>query len=204
MLQNNNIFTIPQAAKHCSISRVTLWRWVKSGKLKAFLTPGGHYKIRKDDLDSFIRWNMKHLLNYDHLFHEKKILIVDDDIETQNLLTKFFTINNFHIKIASDGIDAGIKIVQFKPDIIILDISMSNVDGFEVCNRIKTDANNSHIKMLILTGYGTQENIDRAMEAGADAFIAKPIDAMALLERLEDFFNSSERQVNAREERAYL
>jgi DNA-binding response OmpR family regulator len=147
---------------------------------------------------------MKHLLNSDHLFHEKKILIIDDDIKTQNLLTKFFTINNFHIKIASDGIDAGIKIVQFKPDIIILDISMSNVDGFEVCNRIKTDANNSHIKILILTGYGTQESIDRAMEAGADAFIAKPIDVIALLQRLEDLLNSNERQANVREERAYL
>ena len=81
---------------------------------------------------------------------------------------------------------------------------MSNVDGFEVCNRIKTDANNSHIKILILTGYGTQENIDRAMEAGADAFIAKPIEAMPLLQRLEDLLNNNERQANVREERAYL
>ena len=54
MTVNRDMYTIPQAAKYCSISRGTLWRWVKSGDLKASLTPGGHYRILKKDLESFM------------------------------------------------------------------------------------------------------------------------------------------------------
>lgn len=189
MIQNNSIFTIPQAARFCSISRVTLWRWVKSGKIKAFTTPGGQYKIRQEDLHSFIRGNMKHLIDSNTVTNEKKILIVDDDPQIQNLLSEFLSSNNFQAEIAVDGLDAGIKIMQFKPDIIILDLFMPNVDGFELCNRIKKDLNNSHIKIIILTGYDTKENRDRVMKAGADAFLTKPVDMTTLLEHVESFSN---------------
>jgi len=57
----NDYYTIPQAADICSVCRTTFWRWVKSEKLKAYRSPGGQYKIRKSDLEVFIRKNMKHI-----------------------------------------------------------------------------------------------------------------------------------------------
>lgn len=77
---SNHFYTAPEAAKICSVSRTTMWRWVKYGELKGFRTPRGIYKIRKKDLESFIRKKMKHLPVAD-LLQKKKILIVDDDKE---------------------------------------------------------------------------------------------------------------------------
>ena len=136
MSVTDNCFSIPKAAKHCSISRVTLWRWVKSGKLKAFLTPGGQYRIREEDLELFISGKMGHLPQAKFL-KEKKILIVDDDPSVQKLLTKMLSTNGFRAEVASDGFEAGVKTVQFKPDLMVLDLYMPGMDGFEVCKQIK-------------------------------------------------------------------
>jgi excisionase family DNA binding protein len=193
MTQNNNFFTIPQAAERCSISRVTLWRWVKSGKLKAYATPGGHYKIRKNDLETFIRGNMRHLRVSD-AFPKKKIMIVDDDHEMRKLLTKILSKNGYLTETASNGIDAGIKIMQFKPDLIILDFNMPQMDSFDVCMRIKKESDHSQIKILILTAYDTVENRDRIMKAGADAFLAKPIKNKVLLQHVEYLLSGDKKQ----------
>lgn len=183
MTQHNHFLTIPQAAKHCSISRVTLWRWVKSGKLKAFVSPGGHYKIRKKDLESFIHQRTGYLSTADRQ-NKKKILIVDDEPDVQKMLAKILSASDYRAEIASDGLDAGIKIVQFKPDLIILDLFMPKMDGFEVCQRIKGDNDHSHIKILILTGFDTKENKDRTLSAGADGYLAKPIKKNDLLKHI--------------------
>ncbi len=193
MTQNNNFFTIPQAAERCSISRVTLWRWVKSGKLKAYPTPGGHYKIRRNDLETFIRGNMRHLRVSD-AFPKKKIMIVDDDPEMRKLLKKILSRSDYLTETASNGIDAGIKIMQFKPDLIILDLYMPQMDGFDICTRLKKESNHSHIKILILTGYDPEKNRDRIMKAGADAFLAKPVKNKVLLQHVEYLLSEDKKQ----------
>ncbi|MFH1990783.1 MAG: response regulator [Pseudomonadota bacterium] len=190
MTQNNNFFTIPQAAKFCSISRVTLWRWVKSGKLKAFLTPGGQYKIRKDDLVSFIRGEMGHLPG-NEFSQETKILIVVDDPQVQKLFKKMLSRNGYSIEVASDGFEAGVKTVQFKPDLIILDLIMPGMNGFEVCRQIKQNANTSHIKIIACTGYDTKENKDRIMQAGADGYLVKPVEKSALFQKIKGLLSDT-------------
>ena len=191
MEENNHFFSIPQAAKYCFTSRVTLWRWVKSGKLRAFLTPGGQYKIRKEDLESFINEKMIHL-PLPQNSQEKRILIVDDDHLTQILLTKMLSQNGYQTEIVSGGFEAGTKVMMFKPGIIILDLIMPGMDGFEVCRKIKEDPYTSHIKILAITGYDTKENRDRIMEAGADGYLAKPLEKSELLSLVEGLLNRRE------------
>ncbi|UCD32042.1 MAG: response regulator [Desulfobacterales bacterium] len=193
MAQNKKLITIPQAARYCSVSRVTLWRWVKSGKVKAFLSPGGQYKIREKDLESFIFGEMGYL-NTTDLANEKKILIVDDDPEIQNIIVKILSKNGYRAASASDGLDAGIKIAKFGPDLIILDLLMPHMDGFEVCRRIKGDRDHFHIKIIILTGYDTPQNRERILEAGADAYLSKPVRKDDLLEHIENLLSPSDTQ----------
>ncbi len=193
MTQHNRFLTIPQAAKHCSISRVTLWRWVKSGNLKAFVSPGGHYKIREKDLKSFINGRMGYLSTADRQ-DTKKILIVDDDPDVQKILAKILSANDYRAEVASDGLDAGMKIVQFKPDLIILDLLMPKMNGFEVCRRIKEDREHAHIKILILTGFDTKENKDRSLRAGADGYLSKPVKKNDLIRHIEKLFGSDDEQ----------
>jgi len=188
MPETDNYFSIPKAAKHCSISRVTLWRWVRSGKLKAFLTPGGQYRIRKEDLELFIRGKMGHLQQAE-LLKEKKILIVDDDSGVRKLFIKMLSIDGFRAEVATDGFEAGVKTVQFEPDLMVLDLYMPGMDGFEVCKQIKENSNTSHIKILAVTGYDTKANKDRILEAGADGYLVKPVKRKTLLQNIDDLLS---------------
>ncbi len=185
MAINDELFTIPWAAKYCAVSRGTLWRYVKAGDLKAFLTPGGHHRILKKDLETFMRKNRMCFPDHD-AYNREKVLIVDDNLMIQNLFKKMLSSGGYHVEIASDGFEAGAKTIQFKPDLIILDLFMPGIDGFDVCRQIKNNSELSHIKILACTGYGTQENKDRIMESGADGFMVKPVDRNTLLRNVEN------------------
>lgn len=115
----------------------------------------------------------------------KKILIVDDDLNIQKLLTKMLSLYQYPAEAASDGFEAGLKVMEFKPDLIILDLFMPRMSGFEMCKRIKKNSATSHIKILIITGYDTQENKNRIMEAGADDYLAKPLKKEIFLKKVE-------------------
>jgi excisionase family DNA binding protein len=186
-----DILSIPQAAKRCALNRVTLWKYVKSGELKASRTPGGHYRIHLKDLESFMRAKgMYPLANFQS--EGKKILIVDDDSGVQKMLTKVLSSGEYEIEVASDGFEAGAKVIEFKPGLVILELLMPRMDGFEVCRRIKENANMFHVKILAITGCDTKENKDRIMSAGADGYMAKPLDMELLLLHVNDLLNRKE------------
>ena len=176
-----NYFSIPQAAKICSVDRSTVNRWVTAGKIKSYSTPGGHKRILFKDLKLFLEKNkMPIKLNE---FEEKKI--VDDDIDIQEYLTMILSGIFTSIQVASDGFEAGIKVMEFKPHLIILDLSMPKADGFDVCKAIKENPSTFKIKILILTGYGTKENQTKAISLGADAFLTKPCTKTELIHQVE-------------------
>ena len=93
---------------------------------------------------------------------------------------------------ASSGFEAGAKVVKFKPDLILLDLFMPEMSGFEVCRQIKKDRETSHIKILALTGYDSKVNRERIMEAGADDYMSKPVMRDVLLRHVEDLLNPKE------------
>ena len=184
MKTQDEILTIPQAAEHCSVTRMTMWRWVKSGLLRASVTPGGHHRVLKEDLEAFLIQSGMSPLASKH-FPRNKVLIVDDDPYIQKALRKLLTSFQYETEIAGSGFEAGIKVTQFKPDLVILDLIMPEMDGFEVCRVLKMDPGTSGIKILALTGHGTAENCERIMEAGADDLLMKPVDPETLIPRIE-------------------
>lgn len=167
------IFGVTRAAKYCAVSRGTLWKHIKSGALKASMTPGGHYRIVKRDLDAFAREKGMYPLG-SYQPEEKKILIVDDDPEIRDLFETFLSAEGYKIETASDGFEAGVKVTKFNPSLIILDLFMPGMDGFEVCRRIRADPANRDTKILVITGYDSKESRQQSMEAGADDYLAKP------------------------------
>ncbi len=188
MTEKKHVFTVPEAARYCSVDRVTLWRWVKSGNIKAWRTPGGHHRIAKEDLEVFIR---EKGISSEHFTQSgKRILIVDDDPTVQKALTKLLRSYGFITEIASDGFNAGIKVMRFKPDLIILDLIMPGMDGFDVCRHVKNNPATAHIKILSLTGYDTEENRKRILEAGADCTLTKPADEDVLLDKIHKLTNN--------------
>ena len=120
-----------------------------------------------------------------------KILIVDDDSSVQNFLKTLLSGLFIDIDVASDGFEAGKKIVQFKPDIIILDLFMPNMNGFEVCEKIRSDSSTRKIKILILSGHLTDENKSKAFSSGADAVLPKPSSKKEILNCVEKLLKAN-------------
>ena len=187
---NKDILTIPQAAKICSVDRKTMWRWVKTGNIKVSVTPGGHYRILWEDLEYFLRDRGMYPLVKKH-FSSQKILIVDDDISVQKVLGNTLTAHKFITDIASDGFEAGIKVMQFKPDLIILDLIIPGMNGFEVCKILKSQPETSSIKIIAITGYDTHENKQKIFAFGADDYMEKPLKFELLLQKIGTLLSTS-------------
>ncbi|MCD6521062.1 MAG: response regulator [Anaerolineae bacterium] len=174
--------TTGEVAKYCHVSHVAVWKWIKSGKLPAYRLPGGHYRIERGAFKEFLR---KHGIPIDPKFFgrtRKRILVIDDDPPVLEVVSRAFEqfAQEVEVATASDGFEAGLQVATFQPDLLILDLMMPRLDGFAVCRLVRQDPRTAHVKILILTAYGSHENIQRALEAGADDFVHKPVDIATL------------------------
>ena len=179
--------TTGDVAKHCHVTHVAVLKWIKSGKLKGYRTPGGHYRIEVPDFKKFlIEYNMP--LDSEILAKSfKKILIVDDEADVVSFITETLEVNDqsYLIQSTTDAYEACIKIGSFKPDLVILDIKMPNIDGFDVCTRIRNNPEVKHTKVLIITGYTDEESMGRIKECGVDDILEKPIAPEKLIEKAQ-------------------
>ncbi|MEA3408605.1 MAG: response regulator [Chloroflexota bacterium] len=113
------------------------------------------------------------------------VLVVDGDPSALEVATRALEpLEGVEVATASDGFEAGLQMVAFAPDLLVLDLMLHDVDGFELCRRIRRDPDLADIKILVVTAHGTHENLERVLAAGADDFIHKPIDAERLRQRV--------------------
>ena len=172
---NNKTISVSQMAKVCKVSTETIRRWIDRGAVRSTKTLGGHRRITLDD---FLRFLNENNIPYDRrLFAEKRrILIVDDEDSVIEMLEGYIKDleEDFEIDVAKNGFQAGIKVTEEYPDIIILDIIMPGMDGIEVCEKLKSDKRTREIKVIAITGYASQENVQRMLNAGAVMVLRKP------------------------------
>lgn len=171
----DELYTISQAAEVCSVSRATIWRWIKMGKIRAAVTLGKHHRIAKKDLLEFIEQN-EMSPRFREPARKDRVLIVDDDGGIRKLLVKILETKGYTVAVAVDGFEAGQQVIKFQPHLVVLDLFMPKTHGFEVCRRLKENPDTKNIKILAISGYNTAENAKRVLEIGADAFLPKPID----------------------------
>lgn len=168
-------YTTGEIAGFCHVTINAVKKWIASGKLPAFRTPGGHYRVNKDNFMSFLE---KYKLDIkEEVFPDrKKILVIDDEPTVIEFIKGALEAMNggFLVETAGDGYEALIKVGVFKPELLVLDIRMPKIDGFEVCRRIKGDTATRDIKILAVTAYG-KEDIDRIIQCGADHCLPKPL-----------------------------
>ncbi len=172
-------FTVAEAAKLCGVNRVTMWRWVKAHDLPATTTAGGHHRIRKSDLSIFMTKNAM-----GGGASKKRILIVDDDPHIQKLMVRAVEREGYAAESCSNGFEAGIRVMRFKPHLIILDLFMPYMNGFQVCRQLKADPETAAIKVMAISGHSIQSNIDKALRCGADVFVKKPFDKAHLVQQM--------------------
>ena len=121
----------------------------------------------------------------------KKILIIDDKKKTIDLMVNFFTKNNFIVEVAYDGLEAGLKVSEFSPSIIILDLGLLGLNGIKVCKLLKSNPKTKHIHIIAISGNLSYTEYT-VLDAGAIMFFKKPIDLTQILEECSNLIESSE------------
>ena len=188
MEPKKEILTVSEAAGICNVTRATMWRWIKSGKLPSAATAGGHYRIHMNDLRALLRSSdMETRIRTET--GGRRILVVDDDPGIRKMLCRALDKGGYTVDWAANGFEAGVKTVRFHPDLIILDLFMPEMDGFEVCRRLKGDPDTAHTKIIAVSGFDTEENRRKVIDRGADLFIPKPVDLRRLKRKITDMLS---------------
>jgi excisionase family DNA binding protein len=179
-----DLFTTGEAAEICRVSQQTIIRCFDSGRLKGFRVPGSKFRrIPRLNLVKFMRDNSIPLDNLDS--GRKKVLIVDDDAEIVELISDILTRDgHYEIRTASSGYEAGMVTQQFRPDLILLDYMLPDVNGNVVCQTIRNNPEFENTRIIIVSGVIKQDEIDQLLKSGAENFIRKPFDISELMEKV--------------------
>ena len=179
---NDKPLTTGQVAKYCDVSQVAVWKWIRAGKLKAYRLPGGQYRVEKGALRAFLRERNKPIDGALLEQAPKRILVVDDEPGVVEVISRALErLGDNEVASANNGFEAGLQVATFRPDLLVLDLMMPHVDGFQVCRAVRSNPATAHIKILIVTAYGEHKNIQRALDAGANDFLIKPVDLEQLV-----------------------
>ena len=178
------VFTTGEAAKICKVSQQTIIRCFDNGQLKGFRVPGSRFRrIPREALYKFMKDNG---IPTDALESGKrKVLLVDDDVELVELILKFLEDDGrFETRVAQNGFDAGMMVKEYHPDLIVLDVMLPDINGKEVCHRVRADATLEDVRILCMSGMVEEDKIAELKLAGADDFIHKPFEVEALIDRM--------------------
>jgi excisionase family DNA binding protein len=165
--------TLGQAAKYLGVAQSTIRKWSDSGRLTAFYTPGGHRRFRRGDLDSFVgssRGRTRPL-----------VLIVDDDAGLREFLRANLEGEGYLVREAGSAEEGLTVLDEEPPDLILLDVMMPHVDGWEMLRRVRERHGVESIPVVMFSGKVDEIEAGAAEEAGAQAFIGKPFDPEQLL-----------------------
>ncbi len=181
-----DLFTTGEAADICNVSQQTIIRCFDAGRLNGFRIPGSRFRrIPRESLVKFMKDNSIPLNNIST--GKKKVLIVDDDTEILELMVDVLVRDGrFDVKTASSGYDAGILTQQFRPDLIILDYMLPDVNGNVVCHTIKKNPDFANTKIIIVSGVVNQDEIKDLRGAGAEDFVKKPFNISELVDKISN------------------
>ncbi|EDM75887.1 DNA-binding response regulator, merR family protein [Plesiocystis pacifica SIR-1] len=183
-------------AKICCVTPTTVIRWIEDGLIPAFKTVGGHRRVRREDLEKVCR-DRGIPFNVPTGTEVGRILVVDDEPVVLELVSDVVKELNhkFEVEVAKDAFDAGRLVATFRPQLIFLDLMMPGVDGFEVCTRLKKDAATTNTEVIAITGYYTEANMERIINAGAVACLKKPLDVLEVRGRVIEAFKLKDEEV---------
>ena len=172
-----DVLTVFQASKLCRVSPKTIINWIEADHIKAYRTVGGHRRIKRSDLEEFMRKQGIPVPDEEPEDVRTRILVVDDDPIIVETIVQALEEdeNDYELISASDGFEAGLQVNHFKPHLIILDIMMPDIKGYDVCRKIKSSEETKDTKIIVLSAYLDEEKFSRMKEYGADACFSKPL-----------------------------
>ncbi len=181
-----SVYTTGEVAQICKVSQQTVIRCFDSGRLKGFRVPGSRFRrIPRDSLVSFMKENE---IPLDQLASgRKRVLVVDDDQAIVDMFVELLERDGrFEVRTAASGYDAGMITHEFRPDVMLLDFKLPDVNGNVVCKIVRSQPEFEHMKVIIISGVADRDEIDELMQAGADDFIRKPFEIDHVISRMAE------------------
>jgi len=171
--------TLGQAARFLGVAQSTIRKWSDQGRVPAFYTPGGHRRYRRSDLESFLdRSGPGGRPRSGPL-----VLLVDDDDKVRELVRVNLEFEGYTVREAGSANEGLEAIAEAKPDLVLLDVMMPHVDGWEMLRRIQDQYGAGAIPVVMFSGQVDEESAEQAAERGASAFVGKPFDPQQLIDR---------------------
>lgn len=176
-----------EVAKLLKVSPITVRQWASRGLIDATTTAGGHRRFTQEAVRRFAS-ERGIVLPREAGGPVQRVLVVDDDRQLNRFLVELVSAwsrrmnADIRVESAYDGFEAGAKVHTFDPDVVLLDLMMPGMDGFEVCRHLKEDSNTCHMRVVAMTGYYTPERVQKILATGADRFLRKPFSNAEVIE----------------------
>ncbi len=168
-MSNTEPMTTGEAAKYCHVSQATVVNWIKEGKLKAYATPGGHHRILRADLLSFLRTYHMPVDATLRTSSRPRALVVSDSPNAGKLVQALQSHEHLDVAQAGNDYEAGVQVARFQPDIVVLDTTSSTLDGLALCRWLRATPECEAVAVLAV---GDPESEEAARGAGADAYVS--------------------------------
>jgi excisionase family DNA binding protein len=172
--------TLGQAAKYLGVAQSTIRKWSDGGRLLAFYTPGGHRRYRRSDLDAFLAQSGSG--GAPRVREGRRLLIVDDDDRLREFVRVNLEMEGYSVREAADAEQGLAALEEEPPDLILLDVMMPKVDGWEMLRRVQERHGVGSIPVIMFSGKVDEEAMRDAASRGAQGFIGKPFNPQQLIE----------------------
>lgn len=180
------IYTTYQIGKFCQVNIRTVIRWIETGKLKAYSTPGGHRRVKWSDLITFLTHNRMPIPRELEEAKKKKILLVDNDADFLKTVTEILEkIPDTEVKTTSSGFDAGVLVAEWLPDLIILNFFIPGLDGFAVTKIIRENPRLKKIPIIAVTSSTDPDELGLVKNSGIDNLITKQIESESFKKKID-------------------
>ncbi|MDQ4030090.1 MAG: response regulator [Actinomycetota bacterium] len=178
--------TLGQAAKYLGVAQSTIRKWSDQGRLPAFYTPGGHRRYRRADLDTFLERSGPGGKTKEGPL----VLIVDDDAGLRGFVRASLELDGYTVREAGSAEEGLAALEEEPPDLILLDVMMPKVDGWEMLRRVQERHGVGSIPVLMFSGKVDEGEAQEAAARGARGFIGKPFDPQQLIESAKQMLPS--------------
>src|SRR6201993_1578143 len=171
--------TLGQAARFLGVAQSTIRKWSDQGRVPAFYTPGGHRRYRRSDLETFLERSGP-------AGQERSgplILLVDDDAQVREVVRINLEFEGYTVREAADANEGLTAIDEAKPDLVLLDVMMPHVDGWEMLRRMQERYGAGSIPVVMFSGKLEAQAEEQAASPGAAGFAGKPFDLQQLIDR---------------------
>jgi len=187
------VFTTGQAAKYLKVSSVTVYNWIRAGKLEAYKTPGGQYRIVPEVLAGFMEKHNMPIPEEMSSFITKRILIVADEPMLETIVHQAIQQSGlkYQLKVAKNGYETATRMLKFQPDLVIISLLTKRLDGIEVIKQIKIEPETRKSKIFIIKDRDMNAEVEAILSLEADGILDTPLQIEAVKEQIHQLFETN-------------